>query len=291
MAEKWMHHGFLVFLILTGLAFQWPVENPRVTSIFGESRGDHFHDGIDMISTSKNISPVEDGELVYFWDHSLFPLENYPGGGNYKVLSHRGNLYSIYLHLDDSQQFSDMYARSDTLGTIGSTGRSYGKHLHLSFLDRSTRKSFNPLKVLPDCQDGRGPAILEAFIRVGERYTVVREGSSIRLTRHYPLLLEVVDSMGGGEKLGVFGLQAYFNGKRVLEINFTEIEYSKNELTISGKNFHNLFDEKGYYRIDNVTYVDGINTLRVVARDFRANEATKEISFNVKLEISPSTSL
>ena len=93
------------FMLLTlNISFQWPVENVRVTSTFGESRGDHFHDGIDLISTKNNIHPVLEGDIVFLWDRSIFPTESYPGSGNYKVLKHKNGYYSPSTSINFSKE-------------------------------------------------------------------------------------------------------------------------------------------------------------------------------------------
>ena len=79
------------------VSFRWPVNNGTVTSTFCESRWDHFHDGMDMTSIDGKVYPVESGTLLFYWDKTLFPLDNYPGGGNYKILEHRnGRLFHLH---------------------------------------------------------------------------------------------------------------------------------------------------------------------------------------------------
>lgn len=274
----------LLFLVCMNLSFRWPVENGKITSVFGESRWDHFHDGIDMTSPDNRIYPVGDGELAYFWDKSLFPLENYPGVGNYKIIRHRDNLYSIYLHLEDSPVFKDLYNTGELLSIAGNSGRSFGKHLHFSMLNGTNHSYINPFKLLPAFPDAAAPIISNIFIRIGDKYFQISDNSNIRLTRDYPILIDITDSGGGKERLGIHFLAVNFNNKDIMEINFDKIEHSKNELTISNLSFQNLFDEKGYYKVNNISYMDGANSLRITARDYRGNEATKLISFNVKLE-------
>ncbi len=275
----------LFFLITLNLSFQWPMKQPSITSIFGESRGDHFHDGVDIVSSDRRVNPIAEGTLVYFWNKAFFPLENYPGGGNYAVIRHEQNIFSLYLHLEDNPSFKETVTVKDTIGISGNTGRSYGKHLHLSVLKPKEQLSMNPLAHLPEFSDEKGPEIKDAYVRIGEKYVPVKHESNIRLTRHYPLLIEIIDSVKGKERLGIYYLKADFNGTTLLEINFASIEYSKNGLTISGKAFQDLFDEKGFYKLKKIRYTEGVNRLTVVARDFRGNETTKEISFNVNLQI------
>ncbi|MDY6933224.1 MAG: M23 family metallopeptidase [Spirochaetota bacterium] len=273
------------FLLLLNTFFRWPVDNGKITSTFGESRGDHFHDGVDIISSNNRVYPVADGELLYFWDKSIFPIENYPGGGNYKIIKHDDNIYSIYMHLTEGLGYNKFYMTNETLGSIGNTGRSYGKHLHFSLLNIFEKRSINPFILLPEYTDIQQPKILDLYIRVADRYFIINDNTNIRITRHYPLLINIIDSINRRERLGIFRLRVIFNNQKAMELDFSEIAYSKNGLTIGGKTFQNLFDEKGYYKICNITYNDGLNHLKVVTSDYSGNESTKEISFTVKLEI------
>lgn len=285
MNKKTASFACLIFLLSFNIYFRWPVENHRITSSFGESRGDHFHDGIDIISNNDSIYPVEDGELVFFWDRSIFPTENYPGGGNYKILKHKDDQYSLYLHLEDNSDFKKSYKERDLLGSMGNTGRSYGKHLHLSFLNINENKSINPLFLLPKFEDKRNPHISEIYIRIGDRYYTIKENETLTLRKNYPLLLKIFDTIRGQERLGIFRLKLNLNGKNIMETDFSEICYSKKDLTINNKTFQNLFDEKGYYKASDVKYNNGLNRLIIIADDYSGNRSYKEISFNVKLEI------
>lgn len=74
-----LYLSILVFALMS-LSFRWPVDAGRITSSFGESRGDHFHDGIDMVCPDDKIYPVDSGKLVYYRDETIFPLDVVPGG-------------------------------------------------------------------------------------------------------------------------------------------------------------------------------------------------------------------
>ncbi len=284
MHERRLFTLCIIFLALMGASFRWPVDQGKITSVFGEARADHFHDGVDMICPDFKIYPVEEGDLAYLWDRALFPLDHYPGGGNYRVLRHKDGRYSIYLHLEDSATFKDVYTEKDVVGAVGNTGRSYGRHLHFTMLDPVSRTSLNPMSLMPPFEDSAAPRIQDVYLRLPDKYHRLADNSTIRLTRHHPLLVSIADSLGGRESVGVYYLMVELNGKKVLEINFSEINFIKNELTISGKKFQDLYDEKGYYRVGDPLYAQGANTVKIVARDFRGNEAVKDISFNAKLE-------
>ena len=126
----------LIVLSFYNISFKWPLNNGKLTSTFGESRWDHFHDGIDMISVDKRIFPIDSGNLLFFWDRQIFPFENYPGAGNYKIIKHSEDIYSVYMHLADGVSLKRIYTRDDPIAIIGNSGRSFADHLHFSILDK-----------------------------------------------------------------------------------------------------------------------------------------------------------
>lgn len=275
----------LFLLISFNLSFTWPIENARITSSFGESRGDHFHSGIDLISGSMKIYPVEEGELVFFWDNSIFPDENYPGGGNYKILRHKSGYYSVYMHLDDNPSCKNIYLKNDPVGTMGSTGHSSGKHLHFSMYQIASNKFINPLKIFPEVSDNIKPGIEEISVRIEDKYFRINENDNIRLTQHFPLLINIWDSINKGDRLGIYKLRITLNGKKIIDNEYSEISIADNISKISGRAFDELFDEKGYYKVSEIKYIDGVNTLAVTAADYSGNETTKQFSFTVNLDM------
>ncbi|MBN2401430.1 MAG: M23 family metallopeptidase [Spirochaetes bacterium] len=283
--NKIIFYCCLFFLVLINLSFSWPVENARITSSFGESRGDHFHSGIDLISGTTKIYPVEEGELVFFWDKSAFPVENYPGGGNYKIIRHKSGYYSVYMHLDDNPSCKSIYLNNDPVGEMGSTGHSSGKHLHFSMYQIESNEYINPLKIFPGVSDNMKPEIEGVYIRIEDKYFRIKENDNIRLTQHYPLLINIWDSVNKGDRLGIYKLRISFNGEKIPDKDYSEISVADNVSKISGMVFDELFDEKGYYKVSEIKYNDGINTLTVSAADFSGNEAGKNFSFTVNLDM------
>jgi len=274
---------FILSLLLA--SFRWPLKDGRITSTFGESRGDHFHDGVDMTSLDKKVHPVQKGSLVFFWDKSLFPIENYPGPGNFKVLSHGNNIYSLYMHLEDGGSYKQNYSGEDTVGNYGSTGHSYGSHIHFTIFDPIKRLSFNPLMLIAGIEDIKPPEIAGIHIKIGDKYVQIRDKSNIRLTKHYPILLDVYDTMGGSEKLGVYKLTVLLNNKKVFDSIFQKLNFSQAGLSILHKTFLEVYDVKGYYRIGGLKYQNGDNILRIIANDYSGNISEKEYSFNVILDM------
>lgn len=275
----------LVALSLFNISFRWPVDNPVITSTFGESRWDHFHDGMDVISPDRKVYPVAAGKLVYYWNRARFPLDNYPGMGNYRIIDHGNSLVGIYGHLGDDATARTEFSPTEPLGFMGNTGHSLAMHLHFTLVRPGDKKSVNPLGVLPAVVDTRPPMHLGTFIRIGEKYIPLRAKTSYRLTQHYPLLLEINDSMQGRERLGVYRLTVILNDQKVLDTEFSEIKSDKNILTLQGMTSEDLYDEKGYYRVGGVKYVEGENRVKVVALDYGGNRLESDLAFMVNLDI------
>ncbi len=277
--------ALIAVLSIAAAAFQWPLKDHRVTATFAESRWDHFHSGIDLVNVDGSVRPVDNGTLEYFWEKSIFPLENYPGGGNYKIIAHKNSLRSIYMHLEDSPGSTPAVTTDSRIAVMGNTGHSLSKHLHVSLYDSRKGMSINPLNALPKSDDASKPEIGEMAIRIGEKVVIVKNNADIRLTRHYPLMVAINDTISGRERLGVYRFQATFNDKKVMDMKFNDIRFDGKLAKVSGRTFVSIFDEKGYYKIEGIEYRAGENTLRVTATDFAGNSVEKDFTFNVKLDM------
>ena len=266
------------------LSFQLPVQNGTIHSTFGEPRPDHFHNGVDISSIDKKVYPVGEGNLVFAWDKALFPLEQYPGVGNYCILEHNKKEKSLYVHLENNIHLKPAYTLTDSIAFMGNTGRSYGTHLHFAILNNAA-VSINPFTLLPSIEDKKAPVIEAVYIKVGDSYTRLREKGNIRLTQHHPLAIQCFDAIQRNERCGVFALKVIMNNVTVADIKFDAIKLdNKNKLTIKGLPFENLYDSKGNYLVTNVSYNPGINNLTVIAEDFAGNQTSQSISFNVVLD-------
>jgi len=278
---------FITLLIcaVASLSFRWPLDEGRITSSFGESRADHFHDGIDMVCPDDKIYPVDKGKLVYYWDESIFPLDTIPGGGNFRVLLHEKGIYSIYMHLKGGAREMSSYGKKDLIGTIGNSGHSYARHLHFSMLKKSERASLNPMGLLPSWPDKKAPEIKGFLLHIGERYITLKENGEIRLTRHYPLLVSIADTITGKERLGIHRLIVAHNGKEIFNTEFKDIRFSPEGLQVGNRPFEGIFDPKGYYRITGVRYSTGSNSFSVKAVDFAGNVSEKIFTCTVNLDM------
>ena len=105
-------------------------EKGRLTTEFGEERyinnrkTSYNHTGIDIANKK--------GTKVYATNNGKVVLSKYLKlTGNTIIINHGHNIYSYYQHLDSlNVKETDIITKDQLIGTIGSTGRSTGDHLH-----------------------------------------------------------------------------------------------------------------------------------------------------------------
>ena len=115
-----------------GGMFKFPLASyTRISSEFGYRPDpilgvEKYHNGVDFASpTGTAIYAAYDGVVVAAAYSSAM--------GNYVMIDHGSNLYTIYMHA--SQLYvskDDVVSRGTTIAAVGSTGRSTGSHLHFS---------------------------------------------------------------------------------------------------------------------------------------------------------------
>lgn len=115
-----------------GGVFTWPA--PSYTRISGEYGNrmhptlgiERFHNGIDMAAPGGSA-------ILAAYDGTVVAAAYSSSMGNYIMIDHGDNLYTIYMHA------SALYvskgaevSKGQTIAAVGSTGRSTGNHLHFS---------------------------------------------------------------------------------------------------------------------------------------------------------------
>jgi murein DD-endopeptidase MepM/ murein hydrolase activator NlpD len=115
--------------------------NSAISTAFGVKRimnekKTSVHKGTDFRGkTGAHIKAINSGTVVLTED--LF------FGGNTLIVDHGMGLYSVYMHLSKfSVSKGDKVSKSQVIGSVGSTGRASGPHLHMSV--RLNGLSINP---------------------------------------------------------------------------------------------------------------------------------------------------
>lgn len=149
----------------------------RLSGTFGELRSNHFHAGIDI----KGAIGVP---LYSIADGYVYRIKVEAGGyGNVLYINHPNGYTSVYAHMNrfskeiedyikevqyKTEQFGqDLYPpvdsfsfeQGDKIGEMGTTGYSFGPHLHFEIRDTKTEKIINPLLFGFKVPDSRAPRL------------------------------------------------------------------------------------------------------------------------------------
>ncbi|MBP7901289.1 MAG: M23 family metallopeptidase [Spirochaetes bacterium] len=271
-----MNKLLLLPVLLCISYFTWPVKSGRVTSSFAEFRPDHLHDGIDMISSSSDVYPVEDGDLLYMWNKELFPFDDYTGSGNYKLISHETYI-SQYLHLDDSSDSAKKVTTAEAIGKYANTGRSFGNHIHFCIIQPKDWSSINPFTLTQPIEDKRPPIISDLAFDIDGKIMIVKDKTTVRLTKDRPLLVKAFDEINKGDRLGIYTLKVYHNNKIIKDIKFEKIISKDGQLLMAGKKFDEIFNSS-FYLINGIKWINGENSFSVRVIDYSGNESVKNFT-------------
>lgn len=128
----------------------FPIKYTRITSRFGYRRDPFtgkrsFHSGIDITGPSGN--PVVGTPVVATGKGEVIDARREAYYGNVVRIDHGNGIVTVYAHLNSLRvKQGDKVVRHQPIGTLGSTGRSTGPHVHYEV--RVNGKAANPEKYL-----------------------------------------------------------------------------------------------------------------------------------------------
>lgn len=166
--------------------FRSPINTPiKLSGTFGELRSNHLHAGIDIKAhngkSGQSILAVAEGYI------SRIKVQS-GGYGNVLYVNHPNGYTSVYAHLANFPKPVAAYiaaeqkrkktfeievyptrdkfrvAKGEVLGKMGTSGRSYGPHLHFEIRDTRTSKPINPLLFGLNAKDKLAPKLHEIKI-------------------------------------------------------------------------------------------------------------------------------
>ena len=125
--------------------FKMPVKAKRVSGNFGRRR---ILNGESRSPHSGEDFPADRGTPVYAAQRGQVVMaQDLFFSGNTVVLDHGLGLYTLYAHLNSlNTKRGDLLIRGQILGTVGSTGRVTGPHLHWSVRLNGAR--VNPMDLM-----------------------------------------------------------------------------------------------------------------------------------------------
>ncbi len=278
----------LVLLAGPATALDWPVANLIITGTFGEDRGDHFHNGIDIGGGDQVVRPVLPGELVFRYDEAADYSSLPRGVGSYVVLRHGQGILTVYCHLSNGSlgPFRASYGVTDQIGITGETGDAQGKHLHFTVYDQEAGSAVNPLSFLPPRIDRQPPVIRRVLLVVGDQSNVLEPGMVVKPGRA-DVLAEVYDlreDVSFSWPLAPYSIVLSLDGTDVSHITFDSIQVKEGRSVIGASMLTRdaIYDGAGLMHLGSIDMRAGDSRLKVTARDYAGNETSREIPFTVQ---------
>jgi hypothetical protein len=256
----------------------------KISSTFGESRGDHFHNAIDIVSVNEPIVPITEANLIYHRFNADNPFEDQLGPGNNIWLEHPGGILSGYYHLKDGRKNillkNQKLNKTDVLGYTGNTGHSYGPHLHFVLADHYGKKTINPLLLLPNLVDKSSPSIGSLYITTETGFSIVKDGESIQLSRNFPVSVDIIDKgENPAQRRGIHKLKCIINNKVLMQVSFNSITLKNGKwANDEGYTYESLYFNNKYY-LENLEFTSGENSVVIITSDFNKNQTVK--NFNI----------
>jgi murein DD-endopeptidase MepM/ murein hydrolase activator NlpD len=160
-AQFWMQNNMVTLPGASGThstkyPLIWSLQQGTIAQLFGPSTYPfeppgfgfpHFHTGVDISYTQGTPILAADDGIVVAAGASLLNGQMV-GYGNYVIIAHRNNFFSLYGHLlGFTVKAGDVVHQGQPIGAEGSTGNSTGPHLHFEY--RYGGQPTNPLPYLP----------------------------------------------------------------------------------------------------------------------------------------------
>jgi len=249
----------------------------KITSTFGDSRYDHFHTGIDLAASDKEVRAISNCELIFYNGKKAGSI-NY-GMGDFVIFENSyDSLRYNYSHLEEGSFNPEnvYWKRNDRVGIVGNSGHSSGKHLHLEIEDIEEKKLLNPIRFI-NTKDTIVPKIEDVYFitKDGEKLSLY---SNARIKRGGKLFIKCADRINDSNYLITpYKITVIIDGKEKSVLSFDYLRKNENYYVVSDSNlkFEDIYSNKEdfdfflleFYSLPNLVGV------KITVEDFHGNRA------------------
>lgn len=269
--------------------YRHPVHVVRITSLFGGSRLDHFHNGIDY-GGKQPIIAIDKGRVIYIRDTKKNPHTLRLGTGNAIVLEHRNKMRSYYFHIEEESTTDELNVeKGEKVAIMGDTGSSYSHHLHLIIESVKEKRIYNPLLLLPKVPDHSPPYIVSTLAQINKKIYRLRNNTIFRYSGPLKIITISWDNRLGLPKqrnpmkassVTPYQLEFWVDEQLQKTIDFHYLTYEKGEIRLaSGQRFDEVYGYEFNFYFGDFLPNKSKHIFKIVARD--RNKNYREISYRV----------
>ena len=221
--------------------FEWPVKHViKLSGTFGELRPNHFHAGVDLKARKGRI-----GDPLYAAGPGhISRIKISPSGyGRVLYMDHPNGFTTVYAHMEVFSDDLEAYVKDEQykqqkfeielfpeknrfyfekgayIGKMGTTGSSFGPHLHFEIRDTYSEKPINPLLFGLEIPDRKPPRLHQLKVYGLDEHDQTVQTKTIQLVRRTNGYGVKGDTIYVGSDLAGLALKAYDHHDNVTNWN------------------------------------------------------------------------
>lgn len=244
-------------------SIQWPIKTKYVTNLsstFGESRLDHFHNGLDIGGFQTKIYPLQQGTILYK-THGSLKINEIPWGGGKTLIIQHEKCISGYMHLDSFANLlpsqENFVSLDKPIGQSGNTGHSVRPHLHFFLTNTKMDTLYNPLLVLDNTyyKDQKPPDEIAYYVKIEDDLIHFNPNKKVTLSQNFPFYVKIYDRGISNERWGVYEIKVFhiINQALIQHVVFDYLSlkkghwYTSNTKQTTAKRFSEVYFQNYYY--------------------------------------------
>ena len=282
-------YKFLFFVLLfNSYAFEWPVEIPSLSRLFGQrdSNGKVFSQSVvftdaDIVRAAghgKHLISIEEKNGSGFFPSTL---------GNALIFIDDEGLQTIYGNLKDTNVFTSREA-TESGSIIGHTGNSAWTEedsLIFQVVDVRNNVLINPLLFMPEIEEKILPQIQNTVLVSADNQQINLENIKKIKQGSYDIYSSVYDFIEkDGPSLAPFRITVSINGMNIADLPFEVLSSDGKYLYIKNKktSLSLLYQKDGAIHLGKINLPSGKIELIITAFDKSGNEKSASFIFQVE---------